>query len=118
MQAIPRWFQWREGHINVGTRNPWITTVSALRKPEGNAPRKVASYMLYASKHAARIAAACPGGNIGERNKKAREMLENETDEVREAFEEESRVRYEQEKKKFDEAKVGSPSLCLDEQKK
>ncbi len=74
--------------------------------------------MIYASKHAARIAAACPGGNIGERNKKAREMLENETEEIRKLFEEESRMRYEREKEKFDEANVGLPSLDPDEQKK
>lgn len=92
--------------------------MSALRKPEGHAPKKVAPYILYASRHASRIAAACPGGNIGDRNKKARELLEKEPEEVQRQFEEESKTRFDREKKKFEDAVVGLPSVDPDEQKK
>ncbi|KAF7791378.1 hypothetical protein EIP86_002392 [Pleurotus ostreatoroseus] len=116
--GIPGWFQWREAHVGIGGKNPWLPMMNALRKPDCSAPRRTAPYLLYGSKHRAQIAAACLGGNIGQRNRKAKELFEQESVEVRAVFEAESENKYEEERTKYDDAMSGAPSPDPEEQKK
>ena len=92
--------------------------MNALRKPDCSAPKKTAPYLLYASKHRAQIAAACPGGNIGQRNRKAKELFDQESAEVRAMFEAEEQKKHEEERTKHDDAMSGVPSPDPEEQKK
>ena len=92
--------------------------MDALRKPDGSAPKKTAPYLLYGSKYRAQIAAACPGGNIGQRNRKAKELFDQESAEVRATFEAESQRKHEEERTKHNEAMSGVPSPDPEEQKK
>ena len=102
----------------MGTKNPWLPMMDVLRKPDGSAPKKTAPYLLYGSKHSAQIAAACPGGNIGQRNRKARELFDQESAEVRAIFEAEAQRKHEEERTKYEDAMSGVPSPDPEEQKK
>ncbi|KAF7795565.1 hypothetical protein EIP86_006727, partial [Pleurotus ostreatoroseus] len=118
-KAIPGWFQRRESHRHTAEKNPWKEVLSALRKPSGNAPKRLPAYMLYSSENATTVTAACTNkANIGERNRKAKELFEMSTQEVRQHYEAAVERKYEEDLTAHTDALSGLPSLDPEERAK
>ena len=82
-----------------------------MRKPSGNAPKRLPAYMLYSSENATIVTAACENkANIGERNRKARELFEMATQEERQYYEEAVKKKYEEDLAAHTDALSGLPS--------
>ncbi|KAJ3552884.1 hypothetical protein NM688_g3915 [Phlebia brevispora] len=103
--------------MHTAARNPFSATFACLRKPEGNAPKKIPAYLLYGSDNVALVIASCiKGANISERNKKAKELFDKESPEVQEKYIEAAAKKYEVEIEKYRNASSGAPSSDPEEQ--
>ena len=93
--------------------------LAALRRPTGNAPKKLPAFLMYSSENAAMITATClDKANIAERNRKGKELFDAEPQEVRDRYEEAVKKKYEEDMAKYTDALSGLPSVNPEDRSK
>lgn len=99
--------------------NPWTDVLTALRKPNGGAPRKIPAWQLFSSKHPHLVTAeATTSRNISDRNQAAMRLFKNLPEAERNLLEEEAQQRHNQAVENYNSATAGTPSEDPQEQQK
>lgn len=88
-KSIKSWFGYQASKVTADDgKNPWATALSELRKPaEVVQVRKPTAYQLWAKDHYDEVKeAAGSGADIGTRNRVAKALYEEQSDEVKESL--------------------------------
>ncbi|KAF7799068.1 hypothetical protein EIP86_010298 [Pleurotus ostreatoroseus] len=115
--SIEGWYRYRDKVVKGNVENPWSELLKALRAPPGRAPRQLPAWQVWMAENSDQINARCDErkargltAHIGDRNKIARELFQNLSEEEQKEYETSSKQRFDEESAKFAADQAGSPS--------